>query len=88
MSIADGTNQMHEYYGATAFGGRGDIEILPKHLDLYEEDDERLDLFYVDAATSDVRTSKWTNIFGYVKVIRLAEMFLTRAEAKGEDGLR
>jgi hypothetical protein len=42
--------------------------------------DERLDLFYIDGATGDTRTGKWINRFGSVKIIRLAEMYLTRAE--------
>jgi hypothetical protein len=37
-------------------------------------------LFYIDDATDDTRVGKWSNRFGNVKVIRLAEMYLTRAE--------
>jgi hypothetical protein len=81
VSTVDGTNNMQLFYGPTSAGGRGDIEIMPAHLALYEAGDDRLGLFYIDAGTGETRTGKWTNQFGNVKVMRLAEMYLTRAEA-------
>jgi starch-binding outer membrane protein, SusD/RagB family len=80
VSVADGTNRMQLFYAATFYGGRGDIRILPKHINLYEAGDKRLALFYEDPANGFTRTGKWTNQFGSIKVIRLAEMYLTRAE--------
>ena len=53
---------------------------MQSHLDLYEAGDDRALLFYIDDATDDTRVGKWANRFGNVKVIRLAEMYLTRAE--------
>jgi tetratricopeptide (TPR) repeat protein len=81
VSEVDGINNMVTFFAASALGGRGDVEVQDSHLDLYEADDERLsELFYIDPSTDDIRTGKWANQFGNVKMIRLAEMYLTRAE--------
>ncbi|WKZ59953.1 MAG: RagB/SusD family nutrient uptake outer membrane protein [Cyclobacteriaceae bacterium] len=80
VSTVDGVNNMVTFFAPTASGGRGDIEIQTAHLDLYEVDDDRLDFFFADPGTGETRSGKWTNQFGNVKVIRLAEMYLTRAE--------
>ena len=80
VSSVDGVNNMVTFYASQANGGRGDIEVQASHLNLYEAGDARLALFYIDSGTGDTRVGKWTNRFGSVKVIRLAEMYLTRAE--------
>lgn len=79
VSDQNGTNSLNQFYASSADGGRGDIQIENQHLDLYEEDDERLDLFFDDDGS--IRTGKFSNVFGNIKIIRLAEMYLTRAEA-------
>ncbi|MDX2306496.1 MAG: RagB/SusD family nutrient uptake outer membrane protein [Microscillaceae bacterium] len=79
VSDQNGTNSLNQFYASSADGGRGDIQIENQHLDLYEDDDERLDLFFNDDGS--IRTGKFSNVFGNVKIIRLAEMYLTRAEA-------
>jgi hypothetical protein len=85
VSSQDGVNSMNTFYAPDESGGRGDIDILQTHLDLYEDGDRRADLFFEDEDGTD-RTGKWTNIFGNVGVVRLAEMYLTRAEANLEEG--
>ncbi len=66
--------------------GRGDIDIEDAHLALYEEGDARGDFFYTDS-DGLVRTSKWRSpIDSNIPVIRLAEMYLTRAEANFRAG--
>lgn len=80
VSTVDGVNNMHTFYASTSNGGRGDIEIQAAHLAKYEAGDARLALFYIDPGTGETRTGKWVNQFGNVKVVRLAEMYLTRAE--------
>lgn len=80
VSSVDGVNNMVTFFAAGVFGGRGDIEIQDSHLALYENGDERESLFYADPGTDETRTGKWVNPFGNVKLIRLAEMYLTRAE--------
>jgi tetratricopeptide (TPR) repeat protein len=75
----DGTNSMNLFFSIPDFGGRdGDIDILDGHLDLYDPADERLALFY--DGNGAMRSGKWNNQFGNIGVIRLAEMYLTRAE--------
>lgn len=76
VTTQDGINNMNTFFASSDFGGRGDIYIEQAHFDLYEEGDERLLLFY-----DDERTGKWTNQFGSLNILRLAEMYLTRAEA-------
>jgi hypothetical protein len=81
VSSVDGINSMNLFYASATNGGRGDIEVLPAHIALYSGGDARAALFYIDSGTGDTRVSKWTNRYGSVKVLRLAELLLTRAEA-------
>lgn len=81
INSQDGINDLNTYFASSDFGGRGDIYIEPAHFDMYEPEDDRLNLFY-----DDERTGKWMNQFGNVNVIRLAEMYLTRAEANFREG--
>lgn len=75
----DGANNCHTFYSVPPFGGRdGDIVILDAHLNLYPLVDQRKNLFYDFAG--DWRSGKWRDVFKNVKVIRLAELYLIRAE--------
>jgi starch-binding outer membrane protein, SusD/RagB family len=77
---ADGINQMTEFWSTREYGGRdGDIEIMQKHLDLYDAEDQRLALFWLDG-NETVRSGKWNTMYGLVNLFRLSEMYLTRAE--------
>lgn len=80
VTSQDGDNDLNLFYAPDQDGGRGDVDILQVHLDKYEAGDERLDQFYQDANTV-LRTAKWENsVDGNISVVRLAEMYLTRAE--------
>lgn len=80
VTSQDGANDLNLFYAPDEDGGRGDVDILQVHLDKYETGDERLDQFYQDA-NGVVRTAKWQNsVDGNISVVRLAEMYLTRAE--------
>ena len=75
----DRFSAMTEFFSVPAYGGRdGDIDILQAHLDLYPAGDERLDLFFM--GNGAMRTGKWNNQYGCINLIRLAEMYLIRAE--------
>lgn len=76
VSNTDGVNDFVTYFSPV---GRGDIEITDAHLNEYEPDDERLLMFYDDGGS--VRTGKFDMVYSNVHIIRLAEMYLTRAEA-------
>ncbi len=76
VTTSAGTNVFQEFYSAD---GRGDIAITDKHLNLYEPGDDRLNLFYTSGGST--YTGKFENVYGNVHIIRLAEMYLIRAEA-------
>jgi hypothetical protein len=77
----DDPSSMNEFFSVPAYGGRnpGDIQILPAHLALYQAGDERSALFF--NSSSAMRCGKWNNKYGVINLIRLAEMYLIRAES-------
>lgn len=87
VTTQDGANALHNFYASNDAGGRGDIEVQDQHLNKYEAGDERFDLFYTDAATGEIRVGKWMDQFGNINIIRLAELYLTRAEANFQLGI-
>lgn len=70
------------FWAAQAYGGRvgdPDVSINEVHFEKYDDsDDSRSTFFYEARGTA---TTKWQNQFGNFPVIRLAEMYLIRAEA-------
>jgi hypothetical protein len=83
ITTQDGTNGLNTYYGQTVgsipgTAGRGDIDVQTAWLNLHEAGDVRRSFFIV---TNRRLTQKHLDRFGHVPVIRLAEMYLTRAEA-------
>lgn len=81
VTTQDGINSMTTFFSIQDFGGRdGDIEILPAHLNLYNAADDRLALFF-EANGGVTYSGKWNNQFGNITLIRLAEMYLIRAES-------
>lgn len=76
VTTNSGVNDFQTFFSAD---GRGDITISDDHLILYEPADERQDLFY--SSGGSVYNGKNDNVYGNVHTIRLAEMYLIRAEA-------
>jgi starch-binding outer membrane protein, SusD/RagB family len=79
ITTQDRFSSMTEYFSVPDFGGRdGDIQILQAHLDLYSAGDKRKDLFFT--YSGNTFCGKWNAAYGVVNLVRLAEMYLVRAE--------
>jgi hypothetical protein len=69
--------------------GRGEIQITDEHLNEYEPGDARGEFFYEGSSISGAQglmTGKWSDAYKAIPIIRLAEMYLTRAEANFRSG--
>ncbi len=81
----DGTNAMQLYWSIPDYGGRdGDVTITSAHLNLYNALDQRLAMFYI--GNGDWRSGKWKLQYRNLPIMRLSELYLTRAEANFRAG--
>lgn len=81
VTSQSGENDLITFYADEPQGGRGgDISLTEDYLNLFEADDVRGSFYYYNYY-DDVLTSKYTNQYGNIHVIRLAEMYLIRAES-------
>ena len=79
-----GTNQCIIFYASQSNGGRqGDITLQPAYFELFGDDlnDARYSFNYISPDNGGTLTSKFTNQYGNVPVLRMAEMHLIRAES-------
>ena len=84
VTAQDGTNALNTYFGRTistiaGTAGRSDCKIKVAHIAQYETGDARKVFFVLSGG--NYYTSKHLDRFGDVPVVRLSEMYLTRAEA-------
>jgi tetratricopeptide (TPR) repeat protein len=85
----DGSNDLIIFYASQENGGRqGDISIASPYLNLFDDptNDVRASFLYVSPDNGLDLTSKYTNQFGNVPIIRLADIHLIRAEANFREG--
>lgn len=80
VTAQQGTNGLNTYFGSPDDSGRGDIIVRDNFLAEFDPDDQRAAI-YTEDSDGIIRVGKFNNVYGNVRVIRLAEMYLIRAEA-------
>ena len=87
MQVTDqaGTNSCFTFFSTDTYGARdGDIEVTGVHYNKYSPTDSRSNLFFFEYG--EWRCGKWRDVYKNVKVMRLAEAYLTRAECNNRMG--
>jgi starch-binding outer membrane protein, SusD/RagB family len=81
MQVTDqaGVNTCFTFFSTSTYGARdGDIEVTDNHMNKYSAGDLRKDLFFPENGAW--HCGKWRDVNKNVRVMRLAEAYLTRAE--------
>jgi starch-binding outer membrane protein, SusD/RagB family len=78
VNSTQGTNDLNTFFSPL---GRGDMTVNQSFIDQFEPTDDRLSLYEYDSDADVYLLTKFDMIYSPVKILRLAEMYLTRAEA-------
>lgn len=76
------SNYFNTFWASVDFGGRSgnpDVDIETQHMDIYDDSNDERSLFFYEGVY--VCTTKWKSQFANIPFIRLAEMYLIRAES-------
>jgi hypothetical protein len=83
LTAQSGTNQLYTFYSRNS---RADVNVQPQFLSLFETGDTRASLNTTPTATAASYTRKYDAQYGNIKLMRVDEMLLTRAEANFRAG--
>lgn len=87
VTAQHGSNDMWLFWSIPDYGARdGDIDVEQKQLDLFEDDDLRKQGWFYEDDAGIIRSAKWQQQYKFLPFIRLAEMYLTRAECNARMG--